>query len=160
MESIQSWAVGICFCAAAISLITFLIPSGKMEKPVRLIAGAVFLLLLIAPFRSCQWNGLSFREADADASAALARGLEEQAERQVREQLEAGLRGIAEQALQEAGIDPLKIEIFMDTSNEPCISIEQIEITVSRADMVLSPAACETLKSRMGVPCTFVCGDE
>lgn len=160
MESIQNWAVGLCFCAAAVSLATFLLPSGKMEKPVRLIAGAVFLLLLLAPFRSCQWNSFYLPESEVEVSDVLSRSLEEEAKQQVMEQWEEGLRNFAEQVLSEEGIIPIKIEIFMDTSNEPSISIEQIEVTVSRADMVRSPAVCASLESRMGVPCVFVCGDE
>ena len=88
-----------------------------MEKPVRLIAGAVFLLLLLAPFRSCQWNSFYLPESEVEVSDVLSRSLEEEAKQQVMEQWEEGLRNFAEQVLSEEGIIPIKIEIFMDTSN-------------------------------------------
>ena len=125
MQSIQSWATGLCAAALVCAVLRLIAPDAGSGKLFRLLLGAFFLTACLAPLGwdwSWQWPSLSLDPGDTPQQ--LTQQVTEQLAQQVRERV----RQVTEQALTARGITADKITVSVDTGEDGSIYIQQVQV--------------------------------
>ena len=129
MQSIQSWATGLCAAALVCAVLRLIAPDAGSGKVFRLLLGAFFLSACLAPFGwdwSWQWPSLSLDPSDTPQQ--LTQQVTEQLAQQVRERV----RQVTEQALTARGITADKITVSVDIGQDGSIYIDWVQVTLPR----------------------------
>lgn len=131
MNIINQWSTLICLSSIACVIIEFMLPSGKMEKMLRMVLGVFILSCLVIPFS----NGIPRFKLKIDSD--LIKSKEEYkflefADNQFQMFAVDNLKVIIGGVLKDIGIKEEKIEIFMDTKRDNCISITKCRIFIKK----------------------------
>lgn len=135
MSAIKSWSMTICLVSILCTLLEILFPQGKMEKIFRVVLGVFLLCALLVPIGSTLKN-INF---DAKKTENFIKDKDKikfksTVDDQVKASAEKNLRASIEKILAAKGIKPEKINIFMDTTADNCISIGKIEVFLPKGD--------------------------
>ena len=87
----------------------------------------------------------------AAIGCALMQMLQEKVDAQLRRQVEATVRQMAEKALENRGAKAEKITVTMDTSEDGGIYIQQVTIYLDKQNKPKALAAREVLEQQLGV---------
>ena len=125
----------ICLVSILCTLLEILFPQGKMEKIFRVVLGVFLLCALLVPFGSTLKN-INF---DAKKTENFIKDKDKikfksTVDDQVKASAEKNLRASIEKILAAKGIKSEKINIFMDTTADNCISIGKIEVFLPKGD--------------------------
>lgn len=157
MSSVQQWAWSLCLLILICTVVQYIIPSGAMERSIRLVLGGFVVLGIIMPItnlvQSTDWDfswevDTAVTEAYIDQSNAL---LLEQSKRNV--------EALAAVELQKKEINYRKIEITMDTNADNCIVIDKAVVMIGVQDAAEAEWIRETMVSALGIPTEVVIDD-
>ena len=132
MSAIKSWSMTICLVSILCTLLEILFPQGKMEKIFRVVLG-VFLLcaLLGSTLKNINFDAKKTENFIKDKDKIKFKSTVDD---QVKASAEKNLRASIEKILAAKGIKSEKINIFMDTTADNCISIGKIEVFLPKGD--------------------------
>lgn len=156
MNGLRELVTSFCLGAVAAGLISMLMPSGKMEKPMKLILGLFMTAIIITPILS--GGGLSFDFGSITANASpvkdsgeLSAVIEQQEllliENSVKEQINSC---IGRTSYPEYSIDDIKITLDMDITEDSRISIEQVDILLPEEYESMQEEIKSLIKEELG----------
>ena len=134
METFRTVSLTACFLGIVIAVFSSLYPSDKFAGQIKIIFSLIFVLSLIKPIAGGRLDLPEIAEtasASADQYAALRDGADEYFIRSV----EKNISSSVEAALREIEIYPEEVETSINISDNYCISISEVKITLeSSAD--------------------------
>ncbi|MCI8360519.1 MAG: hypothetical protein HFE86_04175 [Clostridiales bacterium] len=152
METIKTMATVFCAGAVAAGIASMLLPSGKLEKVMRVLLGFFLLAVTLSPFmhkESVRWDMPAAAETalDTDSPTALAETVAGQ------EQAAAGrvIRGQIQEALEGLDIFDAEVDLDMDIDGESCISIRQIKIFLPAGCVYAAADIQKSLRQTLGI---------
>lgn len=150
MDTIREWAAALCAvvvlcCAANLSA-----PEGKNSRMLRAVLSLVMLCTLISPLGEIKSCRLEVDRLEQKLSSSEDR-LMCTVEQQTCDMINWSLTDLIEDELYSIDIIPEKIYIDMDISEDGCISIGQVTVTVKNSDAARCGRIEETLRGRLGL---------
>ena len=134
MPTVQHWSSIIILCAAACVLIEFLIPQGSVGKIMNSVLGVFMLCAVILPFTNQKikfdLNLKNLQQKKETNEKKFSETLEGQTENIFKSSMKSVVAGV----LRDINVTALKIEIFMDKSEEGSISIIKCKVFVDKRD--------------------------
>ncbi len=149
MEGIKEWAVNLAICFIASSIVVYLIPKGKLEKPMNTLLSLFLLSVILMPFieKSFDLDDLPKRRED------FAIDLEDKAET-VRDEMnylmekqgKAAVEILVGEKLKSLGLNYSEIEVITDIAEDSRIIIKDIVIKAELTEPQKQQAAEEIEK--------------
>lgn len=148
METIHSWALGLCAAAIIGSAAAVLTPSGSLEKSMKTIISVFLICAVILPFfkeKSAINNDLSKNFAECDE-------IEESVGKEVREQTESLLKSTVFDILERKGISCKDIVIQIETADNT-VNVKSVTVIAPDKD---AQTVKDILKSEAGIDADVV----
>jgi hypothetical protein len=134
MDGIKEWAVNLTLCFIASSIIVFLRPKGKLEKPMKTLLSLFLLSAIIMPFiknssalddlpKRSEDFGIDYEDNAVDVRDEMNYLLERQGK--------AAVEIIVKNKLDSLGINYSEIEVITDIAEDGRIIIKDIVIKAS-----------------------------
>lgn len=149
METIKTMATLFCAGAVAAGVVSMLLPSGKLEKVMRMLLGFFLLAAILSPFMAkekIRWD-IPAAAAEPVSGAALAQAVAGQEEaaagRVVRAQIQRTLEGL--------DIFDAEVDLDMDIDQENCISIRQIKVFLPAGCAHTAAEVQKSLRQTLGI---------
>lgn len=150
MDGVRSWALSVCFACVLGSIFSMLFPDNSSKKMLNLIVSMMILCVIFKPLTSMGEFVLQLDESSFDASEYenddLNGEIADNAEKIYSSYLCENLRRV----LDENNISYENITVNMDTSEDYCISIGQVEVIVKNEDVNQSENIKKLLKNYTG----------
>ena len=125
MKAVAAWIISILAVAVIGAVIDLVLPSGRMNKFVKSIFGAVTVLLIVLPLPNLAKNGCSVSEFLPNTELEMQEGYLEYTERIKKQSIIAGLKKV----LSEDGITLGEVELEGDfSSSAPKITAVKINL--------------------------------
>ncbi len=154
MSQIQQWAGALCILILIAAVIQYLVPSGVMERSMRLVLGGFVVLSLIIPFadlvRNTEWN------FEIQEDVAVTEEYAEHANERILELAQSNIETLIAETLQKMNLSAKKITVTMDSNEDNCIVIKKAVITLALADAERMAAVEEKLWSVLGIKAEVV----
>lgn len=149
MSSVQQWASGLCLLVLAATVVQYLLPHGTMVRSMRLVLGAFLLLGILSPLTTLvrsddwqiDWSVSSFEEGALIDSANKA--LIEESRKKITEL-------VAIQAQRE-NVRCEWIDVSMDITEDNCIAITGVTLTIGEADGARAETLRQSIESALGI---------
>lgn len=129
MDTVRSWAMGLCMAAVAGAAVTALTPSGALEKSVKTVVSVFLLCSMILPLFNNYGSTENFSSNFFDGSDKAQKQLTGEVSRQAGEFLKSSI----EKILEENGILYREVVIQMETTDES-VSVESVTVAAPDAD--------------------------
>ena len=155
MNEVKSWAMVICLAAASCALLDMISPSGKMEKIIRFVFGAFMICAIINPFISMV-RGYDFDLQLSDSQKKDEYKFSRKISDIENEVIEAKIKNLVEKTLNDVNIEPQKIDIFMDRSEEDGISINSVRVNLKKENADRQEEVKNMIKEKLGLECETV----
>lgn len=150
MTAIREWATILALAALAGAMLELLAPSGAMEKMVRFVLGAFMICAVLTPLAGTVAK-ISFDFPTGGAAEEELSEFQRQADEQALAIAAGNIKYLAAEALEEEGVIPEKIEIFMDTSDKGSISFIRIIVCLSADDAEKKQDVAALLEEKLGL---------
>ncbi len=150
MKSIQQWTSIICIASIICIIIELMLPPGKMEKTMRMVLGIFMVCALISPIKNLK--KLNFNISNITTEAIKDKfEFTNKINSQLTNLAEDNVRVLILSILKEKGISPKKVDIFMDTNEDNCISIIKSKIYVSKEEAELVNNIKSLIESKLKI---------
>ena len=133
MSSVREWASIICLAVLACSMLEIITPSGKMEKMMRFVFGVFMIFAMITPMVGTM-KKVSIDVSGLHRDKGEVSRFEKKIDKQIVDSASENIKHLVIDKLKSINIAPQKIDIFMDTLDESCISIIKVTIYISKKD--------------------------
>ncbi|HIZ83347.1 MAG TPA: stage III sporulation protein AF [Firmicutes bacterium] len=151
MDAIKSMAMAFCGAAVAAGVVSMLLPSGKMEKVMRMLLGFFLIAAVLSPIMGVDeinWSLPDSPSADGDAAAsALSQTVADQELQAVKDTLSGQITG----ALEGLGIFGAEVVLDMDIDEDGRISIRQTEVYLPAGTGKAPQAVQASLQDSLGI---------
>lgn len=151
MSTVQQWAWSLCLIILICTVIQYIIPSGAMERSIKLVLGAFVVLGMIVPItnlvQSSDWNFTWDAERFSEANSEYV----DQVNHEILEQSKENITVLLVTELEKMGVDYQNIEISMDTNEDNCIVIDKAVITIGVKDAVRIFQIQDTIQTSLGI---------
>lgn len=141
-------------------MIELMSPSGKMEKMVKFVLGVFMIYALIVPLKgaTAKFN-LNLKSAQYGLSSNT-RGFSEKVSEQAKKVAEDNIRRQVEKLLEKKGISAKKIDIFMDTKEDNCISIIKMRVYLESRDKNKTSQVGQLIEEKLKIKTDVLIGDD
>ncbi len=130
MKFAGQWSTLICLSSAVCVIISLILPSGKMEKSLRMVLGVFLIACIISPL-SDGIPHFKFKSTTFEKTPKPAINFVKNLDEQFKALAEQNLKQHIKQILEQFNIENEKIELFMDTNKDECISISKCKIYIT-----------------------------
>ncbi len=130
MNAVREWAIVVSFAFVISAVLEMITPSAKLEKIINLVLNIFILCMVIFPLKSTADDikfNLSLSKYQSE-NTELKEKVKEQTENLAKSKIEDKIRNIAKNK----NIYIKKINIFMDTNEDNCISINKINVYLDK----------------------------
>lgn len=149
MSQVQQWAGALCILILIATVLQYIIPSGVMERSMRLVLGGFVVLGLIVPItqlvKNADWE-FQIQEDSISADEYL-----EQANTQILKLAQNNVEALISETLQKMNISAKKITVKMDSDKDNCIVIEKAVVALALTDAERMAETEEKLWSVLGI---------
>jgi hypothetical protein len=132
-----------------ITLLQLVLPNGRMQRSMRLVMGAFAVLTILSPLTKLSvsdgWTSL-FSTVDLDTDSYI-----DQTNEAILQQSQASIEALTAQTLQQINVEPEKIAVVMDTTEDNCIAIEKVVVQISLLDAERSTEIAEAITKELGI---------
>ena len=157
MSNVQQWAWSLCLVILICTVVQYIIPTGGMERSVRLVLGGFVVLGIITPITNLvQPDNWDFSWA---AETAVTEDYIDQSNKVLLEQAKANVTVLVARELQAREVDYKNIEITMDTNADNCIVIDKAVVTIGVQDAADVEWIRETIGSALEIQTEVVIDD-
>lgn len=134
MNLIRYWSIVICTASIIYVVIELLMPSGKMEKTIKMVLNIFWLCIAITSI--CEQSKNFKFKIEIDNTPVIQKGKKflSDINTQLEETAKYNIKSIIYDNLKDKNIYPEKIEIIMDTNKANSISINKCEIYINQND--------------------------
>lgn len=152
MSFIKQWSTLICVSSLICVIAELMLPPGKMEKIMHMVLGGFIICVIISPFsKKISKSKINLKTeydySDKNKTSKLSSNIEQQ----VKELLNNNIKGIIFNSLKNINVTPEKIEIFMDTNADNCISIIKCKIFINEDNPNIRKQIINTIKNDLGI---------
>ena len=130
MEILKSWALSVTAASVIAAVITFVSPSGSMEKPVKTVTSLFMLLCFIVPLVNADVQKSTAFDLDGISEWIDDGRLKKEVENEAVSVLESEIKAKIKAYTEEKGIYNSEIQVLINVSDEYDIVIEKISIEV------------------------------
>ncbi|MBQ8133975.1 MAG: stage III sporulation protein AF [Clostridia bacterium] len=148
MEHLYSWALCVTICAVIACLTEMLTSDSKLEKTVRMVLGGFMLCAVIVPLIEAV---NTFKEIEPETVPEYSS--EENMKNAEINMLKKELMILLNTTLQKKGIEPLSLEISLDTDDSGNIGKISADIVLSSFDADKKLTTEETVQTELGMEC-------
>ncbi len=159
MDGVRQWALGICLTVLVNAVVQYLIPSGSMEKMLRLVLGAFVLCGILVPLVQVLPN-IEWEVEDIPAAYEQAGDFTESVDQQVLSQAEQNIRILVAQELQKRGVACENIAVFMDRNEDGSIRMDKVVVTLGKDGQNQAPGLAPDLENTLGIQTEVVIDGE
>lgn len=152
MNGVMQWATVVCLAAVVGAMIELITPTGRMEKMVRFVLGGFMICAIITPLTGTATKITFDLPAQTWQSQETAASFQEDLNEQVLQVAANNIKELAVEALQKEHITAQKIEVFMDTSDESGISINNLVVTLDESRRGDQAQVKKILENTLGLP--------
>ena len=124
MKFAEQWSSLICLSSAVCVIISLILPSGKMEKSLRIVLGVFLIACIISPL-SDGIPRFKIKSAYFEKTPTQATNFMKSLDEQFKSLAEQNLTNIVKQTLKKFNVENENIELSMDTNSDECISINK-----------------------------------
>lgn len=149
MDAVKSWATMLCVVAVGCALVQMLAPKDGMGKILKLIIAAFFLCCMVSPLLSIK--SLSSLNLDLLPDEISADLLQERVNEQLKQQMAAAVKKVADKSLKNYGITAEKVIVETDTSEEGGIYIRQVILYLNSQNIQKALTARQVMEQQLGV---------
>lgn len=154
MAAVQQWSWSLCLLVLISTIIQYVLPSGTMERSMKLVLGGFVVLGMIVPItkmvQSADWD------FTLETNTAATDSYLEQINEEILTQAQANVTAVIAENLQQMGVQPENIAVVMDTNEDNCIVIEKAVIRIAVSDAKKAEQIRETLQSTLGIQAEVV----
>ena len=129
MYFFKNWILTICVVTIAVTLIEMLITSDKMNKIINLLLGAFFIISVIAPLKNLKFE---YPKERYKLENSISESFSETVKSQSTDLCKNNIKNLIDDLLKKKGISAQKIKVFMDTTEDNCISISKAQIFIDK----------------------------
>ena len=150
MKEIQQWSALICLTSIICIIIELILPPGKMEKTMQMVLGLFMLCAVISPIKNIFKLKFDFaysKQNIINEKLDFLNGINSQIESIAQD----NIRNIVVENLKDIKIHPKKVEIFMDTNQDNCISIIKCKIFLKKEDLELANKAKSMIENKLKI---------
>lgn len=159
MGAVQQWALGICLTVLVNAVVHYVIPSGSMEKMLRLVLGAFVLCGILIPLAQALPN-LSFElEKPADTLYEYG-GFADRVEQEMFEQAERNVRQVVIADLEKNRYPWENVSVRMDRNGDGSIVIDRVIVTLDKDALVRRDELAAHLEQTLGLKTEVVWNGE
>ncbi len=150
METVKELAAAFCVGAVAAGVAAMLLPSGKMEKVMRMLLGFFLVAVTLSPLlagKSLSFDWEAATQASVSGSDRLQETMADQSQRAVEQAVTAQVQTVLR------GLDIIGAEVCldMDIDEENRISIRQTRVYLPPQQADKTARAREALQSALGM---------
>ena len=146
MDGIRAWSGAVCLAALGCTALQLLAPAGSLGKVFRLSVHTFFICCMVLPLLKTSATVM------LDIASLPEPVISELVNDTVNEQLQSQVREVVgrytETALAERGAAAKKIEVITDISDEGCIYIQHVTITVDKQTVPIAKVVGEVLEQQ------------
>lgn len=150
MDAVHQWALGICLTVLINAVVHYVIPSGSMEKMLRLVLGVFVLCGILLPLSktlpSLDWEMEKPTETIHDTD-----GFAGEVERQIFSQAEQNIKQVVIVELEKNGYPWKNVSVRMDTNEDRGIVINQVVVTLDKDALVQKEELTAHLEKTLGL---------
>ena len=151
MASVKEWATIICLSVIACTMLELITPSGKMEKMMRFVFGIFMIVALITPLLgTVKKINIDLKHQNNTINKKSSR-FEKKIDNEVINIASNNIRTLVTQELKKINVQAQKVEIFMDTLDESCISIIKVRVYLYDKDEKKKREVKELLERSLGL---------
>lgn len=159
MNAVKSWTMTICLISIICTIAEILLPSGKMEKILKVVLGVFMLSSLLVSFKNTFAN-INFNAKKPENFIKEEGKLKDTMDTQTKIAAQKNLKLAVEKFLKKINVKPQKIDVFMDTDEKNCISIKKIQVYLLRSDASKKDVVKNELEKKLELKIEVVVGSE
>lgn len=159
MTAVKSWTLLICILSIISTLFEMLLPRGKIEKIFKVVLGIFILCSLLMPLKALS-SSMKFNSKNEKVFVKEENKLKNIIENQMKISSEVNLKSNIKNLLKRKNVKPEKINVIMDTDNNNCISIKNIEVYLSEGDKNKKDTIKNELEKVLNLKVDVVVGSE
>ena len=146
MDGIRAWSGAVCLAALGCTALQLLAPAGSLGKVFRLSVHTFFICCMVLPLLKTGATAMLDVSSlpEPVVSELVSDTVNEQLQRQVCEAVES----YTASAFAERDITAKKIEVTTDISDEGCIYIQHVTITVDKQTVPIAKVVGEVLEKQ------------
>ena len=159
MDAVKEWAVAVCAAAVLSAAVGMLTNGGSSAKSMRFLLSVVMLCLLIEPLGSikeCADNVNLIISGPVEDNNRLLNAVEDQTV----SYMSRSVSELIDSELDAMGVYAQKIQVNMDISEDGCITIGQVVITVNEEDHARADELSTRIYDRLGLNARFIVPEE
>lgn len=150
LDSVRSWALTICFACVLGSVLSMIFPENSSKKILNMVISMIILCVIFKPIASIGKFVLKLDESSFEVSQYENSELESQITSDAEKIYSSYLSENLGRILTENNISYENIIINMDTSDNNCISIGQVEVIVKSEDVSQTEKIKKLLRDYLG----------
>lgn len=150
MKSIQQWSSLICLTSIICTIIELILPPGKMQKTMNMVIGLFMLCAAITYTKNLFNIKLDFNIINSDIISEKF-GFVNDISSQIESIAQDNVKEIILNVLKQINVVPKKIEIFMDTNEDNCISIIKCKIFLNKEDLDLTDKVKNLIENKLKI---------
>ncbi len=158
MDALREWAVALCAAAVLCAAAGIIAPEEKSGKGLRIILASVMLCAVVIPLG--RMTGCEFRYDSHDAEYVPDKRLCETIEQQTADAVSGRVEELISGCLDELSVEAEDIAVDMDISDDGCISIGQVTITVTEPYAADAVSIADALYCRLGLKAEVITPEE
>lgn len=149
MEAIKTMATVFCAGAVAAGVVSMLLPSGKLEKVMRMLLGLFLLAVTLSPFMA--QDKIRWDIPAAAAATATDTALTDTVVQQEKKAAGEVVRAQIQRLLEGLDIFDAEVDLDMDIDGDSCISISQIKIFLPAGCVHTAADIQKNLQQTLGI---------
>ncbi|MBQ5439833.1 MAG: stage III sporulation protein AF [Clostridia bacterium] len=144
MENINSFVLSLCACVFAVSIAENLLPEGNVKRAVYFVTALIVLSCFTEPVRELKEQGLDFSVSESTYNDNT-----DWLNRKTTELFESNVSALVKKTLENIDVKPKAIYVYTDITDDNCIFIDKVRVTVDERYKNRIDEICKTIKEEL-----------
>ena len=144
MENLNAFVLSLCACIFAVTIAENLLPDGNVKGAVYFVSSLIVLSCFTEPIRQLEEQMLDFSVSDSKYEENT-----DWLNRKTAEIFEGNVRALIENVLDGINVKAKTIYVYTDITDDECIFIDKVRITVDQRYKNRIDEICETIKKEL-----------
>lgn len=158
MDFTKQWSSLICLSSLICVIAELMLPPGKMEKIMHMTLSVFMICAIISPFSKKSFRikpNIKFETENLKQNKIVK--FTDNVNSQIKDIMINNLKAVVFNSLKDINVIPEKIQIFMDTTKDNCISIIKCKIFISKESQNDKDKIISNLKNNLGIETEVIC---
>ena len=144
MEELNTFVLSLCACVFAVSIAENLLPEGNVKRALYFVTSLIVLSCFSEHLKEIRENSFDFSVSESTYEENT-----NWLNRKTTEIFESNVRSIIENVLESIEIEPKAIYIYTDITDDDCIFIDKVRVTVDERYKNRTDEICRTIKEEL-----------